>query len=98
MTAHPSWQARRRARRSQPAVNFHIDQLVLHGVAQADAATLTAAFSDELARLATQPASSSPRRNAELVAEPYAVGTPREAGHAVAASVWSGVRQQGRTR
>lgn len=98
MTVHPSRQARRRARQSVPAVSFHIDKLVLHGVAQADASILTAAFSDELARLAAQPASFSPRHNAELVAEPYAAGAPREVGRAVAASVWSGVRQQGRTR
>jgi hypothetical protein len=98
MIGLPSWQERRRGRQSHQSIALHIDELVLHGVAQSDVATLTAAFSEELSRLAAQPASFAPLRAGHLQAAPYAAGAPRETGQAVAASVWAGVRQQGRTR
>ena len=98
MTPLPSWQARRRDRQSQQAIDLHIDELVLHGVAQADAAAMTAALGEELSRLAARPASFTPLQADHLAVAPYAAGAPRETGQAVAASLWSGVRQQGQTR
>ena len=98
MTAPVSWQARRRGRQLQQAVDLRIDELVLHGVVHADVATLTTAMSDELSRLAAQAASFAPLDAEHLVAAPYAAGAPRETGQAVAAALWVGVRQQGQTR
>ncbi len=95
MSAAPSFQARRRAHQAQPAVTLQIDALVLRGVAPGDAATLAAALSDELSQLATQRAAFAPRQTEHWIAPPIAAGSPVETGRAVAAALWTGVRQQG---
>lgn len=98
MTAPPSRQDRRRGGRAARAVELRVDELALHGVAQADAAALTAAMSEELSRLAGQVGDVASLRAGQLVAPPYAPGTPAETGRAAAAALWAGVGHQGRSR
>ncbi len=93
-----SRQDRRRGGLVPPAfagtVTLRIERLVLHGKGRADAERIAAALHAELARLAGEPqlvfaATSTPR----LPPVQYeAADDPRRAGQAVAASLWSRIR------
>ena len=80
------------------SVDLHIDTLVLHGVAHADAPTLASALSEELSRLAREPAAFTSVRAESVQAAPYADGAPDAAGRAAAAALWAALPARGQQR
>ncbi len=98
MTAAASRQQRRRHGQQTPAVDLHIDTLVLHGVAHADAPALASALSEELSRLARAPSAFRPVQAESLHAAPYADGAPDASGRAVAAALWAALPARGQQR
>ena len=65
-------------------VIVHVDSLALRGIGPDQAPPFIAALRAELARLLSDGAESDPRRTAETRAASGAVGTPAQAGTAVA--------------
>jgi hypothetical protein len=89
----------RRLRRlpSSPTVRIHIERLVLHAVASADAGSMAAALEAELAARAAEPGQAFAPGNAARVA-PVHFNAPEWAEHigrAAAGAVWSSITRLG---
>ena len=90
-------QSKRRRDRYVPsaggAVHFHIEHLVLRGVAPADAPRLADALQAELALLAARPGLRlAPIATDRLPASRIIAGrAPEHTGRAAASAIWSGI-------
>jgi hypothetical protein len=81
---------RHRPAQGQPAVRLHIEQLVLHGVAPAQAAAMRQGFEAELTRLAAEPGQVFAPANARRVGPLHltSASAPDRTGRAAGAAVW----------